>query len=168
MKNCLFLDRDGVINEDYPYVYKISEFQFRDEIFKICKEALKKKFIIIIITNQSGIGRGKYTLKDFNKLTKYMIDEFSYKNIHITDIFYCPYHPVHGQGKYLKDSYDRKPNPGMIIKAADKYSINLRKSLFIGNNHSDYEASYKAGVKYYIDANLHNWSQKAIDTINLI
>lgn len=168
MKSCLFLDRDGVINEDYPYVHKISEFKFRDEIFKICVEASKKEFIILVITNQSGIGRGKYTINDFNNLTKYMINEFSLKNIYITDIFYCPFHPVYGKGKYLKDSFDRKPNPGMIYKASKKYSIDLRKSLFIGNNNSDYEASNKAGVKYYVDANLNDWSQRAIDIINLI
>ena len=168
MNNCLFLDRDGVINEDIPYLYKIKEFKFRNEIFSICKEALKNKFIIIVITNQAGIGRGKYSLLDFYKLNKYMIIEFRKKGIEIKDTFFCPYHPVFGKGKYLKDSFDRKPNPGMILKAVKKYSINIQKSIFIGNNESDYEASFNAGLKYYVDANSENWSQKAINIIQLI
>jgi len=142
----LFLDRDGVINEDIGYVYRVSDFKFIDGIFDLCKKACALEYIIIIVTNQAGIARGFYTEEDFDNLTKWMIDEFSNQGIYITDLYSCFYHPEFGIGEYRVDSFDRKPNPGMIFKARDEYNINLSDSIFIGDKDSDMTAGRNAGV----------------------
>tara|TARA_B100001287_G_C22547884_1_gene465386 strand:+ start:77 stop:589 length:513 start_codon:yes stop_codon:yes gene_type:complete len=161
----LFLDRDGVINFDYGYVHKIVDFDFRPEIFEICKIALLRKYKIIIITNQAGIGRKIFSEKDFFLLNEHMIREFEKKLITISGIYYCPYHPTEGKGKYLKDSFFRKPNPGMILKASKDYDINLKESLMIGDKESDYEAARRAKLKYYIDAKNSKWK---LNTLNFL
>ena len=145
MQKCLFLDRDGVINEDQGYTHKIEDFVFRKGIFDLCRDYLKKDFIIVIVTNQSGIGRGYYTEGDFHKLTDWMKDRFLDEGIKITDVFFCPYH-VDGIGKYKKDSNDRKPNPGMILRATEKHNIDLKNSVLIGDKETDIEAAKRAGV----------------------
>ena len=167
MKNkALFLDRDGVINFDYGYVHKIVNFDFRPEIFEICKVALDLKYKIIIITNQSGIGRKLYSERDFLILNEYMINEFKKELITISGIYHCPFHPTEGKGKYLKDSYERKPNPGMILKASKDFDLNLNESIMIGDKESDYQASCKANLRYYIDANDQKWKFKTLKFLN--
>ena len=165
MSKAVFLDRDGVINFDYGYVYKKENFHFRPEIFNICRESLLSKYKIIVITNQSGIGQNLFTKKEFILLNKFMISKFLEKKIIITDVYFCPYHPTKGKGKYLKDSYNRKPNPGMLLKAAEDHHINLKESIMIGDKKTDFEASVNAKVKYYVDANMKNWDKKFLNLI---
>ncbi len=153
----LFLDRDGVINYDYGYVFRKEDFNFRNEIFNICQKALAYKYKIIVITNQSGIGRNLFTESDFTLLNNFMISKFLENNIVVTDIYYCPFHPTKGKGKYLKDSFNRKPNPGMFFQAEKDHQIDLKKSIMIGDKNTDYEATIKANIKYYIDAKEMNW-----------
>jgi D-glycero-D-manno-heptose 1,7-bisphosphate phosphatase len=145
MKKCLFLDRDGVINEDRGYVHNVEDFVFKAGIFELCKDYVSKGFIIIVVTNQSGIGRGYYTEEDFHVLTDWMKQQFLNEGITLTDVFYCPYHPD-GLGKYKEDSFNRKPNPGMILEAAEKYNIDLKNSVLIGDRETDMEAGKRAGV----------------------
>ena len=166
--NCraLFLDRDGVINFDHGYVHKITNFEFRPEIFEICKIALDHKYKIIIVTNQAGIGRKLFTERDFFLLNEYMIREFEKKLITISGIYYCPYHPTEGKGKYLKNSFYRKPNPGMILKASNDFDIDLKQSLMIGDKDSDYEAALRANLKYYVDAKNVKWKINALNFLN--
>jgi len=147
MKKALFLDRDGIINVDHGYVYKIEEFEFMPNIFELCKLAIKNNYLIIIITNQSGIGRGKYSELDFKRLTKWMNKQFSTKGIQITDVFYCPHHPKKGIGVYLKNCNCRKPAPGLIQQAVKKYQIDVNQSIFIGDKITDIQAAESAGIK---------------------
>lgn len=137
-KKALFLDRDGVINEDFGYVFKIEDFKFIDGIFELLKEFKKRDFLIIIITNQSGIQRGYYTTKDFEILTDYMKDEFKKRDINIDKVYFCP---------HLSGCECRKPNPGMILAAKDEFGIDFSKSYLIGDKLSDIEAGKNAGVK---------------------
>mgnify|MGYP002719324495 CR=1 FL=1 len=137
-KKALFLDRDGVINEDFGYIFKIEDFKFLDGIFQLLKEFKKREFLIIIITNQSGIQRGYYTTKDFEILTDYMKDEFKKRDIDIDKVYFCP---------HLSGCECRKPNPGMILAAKDELGIDLSKSYLIGDKLSDIEAGKNAGVK---------------------
>ena len=162
---CLFLDRDGVINYDFGYVYLEKDFKFRNEIFHLCREAKANLFKIIVITNQAGIGRGYYSENEFQKVNKFMLNTFKLKNIYIDDVFFCPFHPIYGVGKYLKNSFDRKPNPGMFFKAANVHNINLKKSIMIGDKESDKEAAFKAGIGFYVDANLNDWIERTLDFI---
>ncbi|MBM7609069.1 D-glycero-D-manno-heptose 1,7-bisphosphate phosphatase [Lysinibacillus composti] len=147
MNRALFLDRDGVINIEKNYVHKIEEFEFIDGIFELTKSFQEKGYLIIVITNQAGIGRGYYSEEDFHILNDWMMEQFKQRGINITEVYYCPYHPTHGIGEYKKDSYDRKPNPGMILKARDKYNINLGESFLIGDKESDIQAGKNAGIE---------------------
>lgn len=143
----LFLDRDGVINVDNNYVHKVSDFIFNDYIFDLCRAAIHKHYKIIVITNQAGIGRGLYSESDFLDLTRWMIDVFISQEVAIERVYFCPFHKEHGIGQYKRDSFDRKPNPGMIIKALNEFGISANDSVLIGDSLSDIQAGQKAGIK---------------------
>ena len=136
----IFLDRDGVINKDVNYLYKINEVEFFQGLFETCKYFLELGYQIIIVTNQSGIARGYFTDKDFNKLTKWMLLEFKKNNIHILDVLHCPHGPY-------SDCKCRKPKPGMFLTAKNKYLIDMDKSWMIGDKESDIKAANDAGIK---------------------
>lgn len=148
----LFLDRDGVINMDKGFVHKIEDCEFVPGIFDICLKAKQNDFLLIVVTNQSGIARGYYTEEDFHKLMDYIRGEFAIRGCPLDDVFYCPFHPE-GLHPYKCDSPDRKPAPGMILKASDKYNIDLSRSAMLGDKNSDIVAGKEAGVKYNILVN---------------
>ena len=112
----IFLDRDGVINHDKNYLHKIDQFEFIEGIFEACRQFNKLGYELIIVTNQSGISRGYYSEKDFQKLTHWMLDQFNNQDINILDIFHCP----HNDESFCNC---RKPKPGMFLNA--KQSIVL-------------------------------------------
>ena len=146
MRKVLFLDRDGVINVDKGYVYKIEDIEFIDGIFELCKAYQDRGYEIIIITNQAGIARGYYTEDDFIKLMDWMKEAFKKRGISILDVFYCPHHP-----DFTGECSCRKPKPGMILEAAKKYNIDLKNSVLIGDKISDIEAGKRAGIsKLYL------------------
>ena len=145
-KKALFLDRDGVINTEKGYVHKIEEFEFVDGVFECCATGMRLGYTLIVITNQAGIGRGYYTEKDYHILTEWMLARFAERGVHIAKIYHCPYHPVHGTGAYKKDSFWRKPNPGMILQARDDFGLDLPASVLVGDKESDIEAGLRAGV----------------------
>ena len=146
MKRAIFLDRDGVINVDNNYVYKKNDLIFMPGIFSLVKLANFRGYKVIVITNQAGIGRGFYKEKDFIKVSRWMQLIFNQKFGNIDDIFFCPYHPIHGIGNLKKESFNRKPNPGMLFDAKDKYNIDMGNSILIGDNISDMKAGENAGV----------------------
>ena len=151
MKNkALFLDRDGVINIDFGYVFQKNKFLFIPGIFDLARYAQNKGYLVIIITNQSGIGRGYYDEKDFNNLMFWVKEQFLLHNVKIDGIYFCPHHPVHGVGKYKIDCQNRKPNPGMLIKAQKDFMIDMDLSFFIGDKESDIIAGQNAGIKNLI------------------
>ncbi|MDR2528933.1 MAG: HAD family hydrolase [Synergistaceae bacterium] len=136
MRKALFLDRDGVINIDHGYVYRIEDFQLTEGVALLCARALELGYKIIVATNQSGIARGYYSEEDFALLTAHMIKEFKKYKVVITDVFYCP----------LLESEDRKPSPGMFLKAMVKYDIDMKASVSVGDKERDIEAAARAGV----------------------
>ncbi len=140
------MDRDGVINYNYGYVCDKDNFDFIEGIFELCRSAMSLGYELIIITNQAGIGRGYYTEDIFKQLTKWMCERFENEGVTITDVFFCPYHPDKGVGKYRIDSYDRKPNPGMLLKASEKHHLSLADSIMLGDKQSDIKAARSAGV----------------------
>ena len=142
----LFLDRDGVINHNFGYVHKIEDFKFIEGIFDLVRAAKQKEYLIIIVTNQAGIGRGLYSEADFLMLTEWMKLRFKENNSSVDDVFFSPFHPKFGIGEYKKDSFHRKPNPGMLLDAQKKYNITFSKSILIGDKNSDIEAGLAAGI----------------------
>jgi D-glycero-D-manno-heptose 1,7-bisphosphate phosphatase len=146
INRALFLDRDGVINHDSGYTSDVGSFRFIDGIFDVCRAAKKLGYLLIVVTNQAGIGRGYYSEQDFFNLTRWMCDQFEAEGAAISDVYYCPYHPEYGIGHYKKESFDRKPNPGMLLQAAEKYELDLNRSIMIGDKNSDMQAANEAGV----------------------
>lgn len=148
MNQCkaLFLDRDGVINLDHAYVSRQEDFQFIDGIFSLCRTAKQLGYLIIIITNQAGIGRGYYTEQDFLDLTEWMKSVFSSKSADIDGVYFSPYHPEHGIGQYKKNTDCRKPKPGMILQAIHEFDIDPNYSILVGDKCSDVEAGLAAGI----------------------
>jgi len=147
MIKALFLDRDGIINVDHGYVYKKEEFEFVEDIFTVCLDAQNKGYEIFVITNQSGIARGKYTVDQFEQLSLWMVEKFKSKGVVISDVYHCPHHPDKGLGKYLKSCDCRKPEPGMLLLAEKEHNIDLDNSAFIGDKVSDIQAAERAGIE---------------------
>jgi len=138
-KKALFLDRDGVINIDVDYAHTPEQITFMPGIFDLAREAHASGELIIIITNQSGIGRGYYTEDQFHSLMRWMLGQFERQGAPITAYYHCPHLPDDG-------CECRKPKPGMLLKAAKEWDIDLRASRFIGDKKSDMEAGKAAGV----------------------
>ena len=135
----IFLDRDGVINKEVEYLFRIADFKFNEGVFDACLYFQNLDYKIIIITNQSGIARGYYSERDYLELTKWMLDQFNVKGISILDILYCPHGP--------ESTCDcRKPKPGMLIEAKNKYNISMKDSWMIGDSESDIKAANAAGI----------------------
>jgi D-glycero-D-manno-heptose 1,7-bisphosphate phosphatase len=153
-----FLDRDGVINEDFGYVGKIENFKFKEGIFELLKLLQELGYALFIVTNQSGIARSYYSEEDFYKLTEWMKNELKKRGIEIKDVEFCPHHP-----DFTGECECRKPKPGMILNLAEKYKIDLKNSIMIGDKKSDMEAAKRAGIckTYLVEDSLH----KIIDEI---
>ncbi len=141
-KPALFLDRDGVVNIEKNYLHKQEDFEFIDGIFDLCRFYQDKEYLIVVVTNQSGIARGYYTEMDFANLTFWMIDAFAEQGITIAQVYHCPHHPdISGECEC------RKPHPGMLFKAASELNIDLEKSVLVGDSERDIEAAHRAGLK---------------------
>ncbi len=168
IQKALFLDRDGVINVEKDYLYKIEDFEFIEGIFELCKYFSEKDYKIIVVTNQSGIARGYYTEKDFQVLTLWMTQEFKNRNIIIEHVYYCPHHPeITGKCRC------RKPEAGMLLNAAKDFNIDLSNSIIIGDKERDIQAGINAGLEetYLFDASnsiSHSQSTKIVTQLNEI
>ncbi len=139
MNKALFLDRDGVINVDVGYAHLPEQITFMTGIFDVCRAAHSQGYKIIVITNQSGIGRGYYSEEQFHALMVWMSAQFEKELCPITAYYYCPHTPDDG-------CECRKPKAGMILQAAKDYALNVSLSMLIGDKKSDIEAGKAAGV----------------------
>ena len=154
----ILLDRDGTINvEKLDYVKSYDEFKFLPNSIKALQLLCEKNYKIIIITNQSPIGRGIFSSNDLDKIHEKMCVELRTYDVEIFDIFYCPSLPN-------DNDFNRKPNPGMIINASKKYGINLSETYFIGDKETDLNCADKYGIKGYLfeSNNLENFIKKII------
>ncbi len=142
----LFLDRDGVINKEKRYVHRKEDFEFIDGVFAACRQARAMGYKLVVISNQAGIARGYYSTADFHALNGWMLERFSEQGVIIDGVYFCPHHPTAGVGEYLSDCRCRKPEPGMILQAADELDIDLAASAVVGDKLSDIEAGIRAGV----------------------
>lgn len=140
-KPAVFLDRDGTINIDHNYVHTIDDFHFIEGVIEACLELKRMGFLLVVVTNQSGIGRGVYSEAQFITLTEWMDWSFSDREIELDGIYYCPHSPEN-------ESCDcRKPQPGMLLTAAHDLDIDLGRSYMVGDKLSDILAGKAAGVK---------------------
>ncbi len=142
----VFLDRDGVINLEDHYVHRVEDFHFFDGVFDACREFARAGYCLIVVTNQAGIARGYYSEEDFHHLTSWMLAEFRRQGVKIDGVYHCPHHPVNGIGEYRCDCSCRKPAPGMILRAAQEHSLDLHRSILVGDKVTDIEAGRAAGI----------------------
>jgi len=146
IRKVAFLDRDGVINRDYGYVYREEDFEFLPGVFEALRQLNAMGYEIIIVTNQSGIARGYYTKQDFLNLTSWMLDKLQRAGVQVLDVYFCPHFPkgVVPEFSHLCDC--RKPAPGMLLRAANEHGIDVKSSIMIGDKYTDIEAGMAAGV----------------------
>ncbi|SNZ02845.1 D-glycero-D-manno-heptose 1,7-bisphosphate phosphatase [Persephonella hydrogeniphila] len=148
MRNkAVFLDRDGVINEDYGFVHRIEDFFIYPEVFPALKKLQEAGFKLLIVTNQSGIAVGYYTEEDFKKVTDYMLSVFKKEGIKIDKVYYCPHHPEGVVPEYTIKCDCRKPESGMIRQGIKEFNIDPSKSFLIGDKENDIKAAHKEGIK---------------------
>lgn len=126
MEKAVFLDRDGTINYDNGYTYKIEDLKIYDDIIPLIKKYYDNNYLIIVISNQSGINRGFFTVNDMNEFNNEIKKIFLENGIEIKEFFYCPHKPD-------EHCHCRKPETGMIEEAVKKYNIDLKNSIFIGD-----------------------------------
>src|SRR5262249_48471655 len=129
----LFLDRDGVVNEEIGYLYRAEEVRWVDGIFSLCRTARSLGYKLIVVTNQAGIARGYYSVADFESLTAWMNAEMAREGAEPDAVYFCPYHPEHGIGEYKREHEDRKPGPGMLQRAAREFAVDLAESVMVGD-----------------------------------
>ena len=141
MEKVVFFDRDGVINVEKNYLFKIEDFEFIDKEFQTFKYLQDLGYKLVIITNQSGIDRGKYTHDDFRVLNEWMIEQFQAHGITIDGVYYCPHHP-----DFSGDCICRKPKIGMIKEAANTLEIDFHNSWLVGDKDSDIQTAINAHI----------------------
>ncbi len=149
MNKAVFLDRDGVINRERgQHTWKIEDFEILPDLIEALKTFSKKGFLLIIITNQSGISKGLYGHEEVRSLHDYLNEELSKHGLELNEIYYCPHHENSGR------CLCRKPNSLMLEKAIARFDIDTSQSIFIGDKERDIKAGEKVGVKgILIEAN---------------
>lgn len=163
IKPAIFLDRDGVINFDLGYIYKIDEFKLRPGVIKGLQLLTKKNYRIFIVTNQSGIARGYFKIKDLMLLNKQILKKFKRLNINITKISFSPYHPNGIIKKFKKNSATRKPGNKMIKDILRKWPTDIKKSFMIGDRKSDEQCAKKSNLYFeYAKQNFYNQIQNIL------
>lgn len=142
MNKAVFLDRDGVINYDGNeyYTYRVEDFTINEGVIEALQLLRKKGYLLIIISNQGGIGKGLYIKEDTERLHNYMLDILRQNNIELDEIYYCPHYPD------SSNCLCRKPDSLMVEKALARFHIDPKQSYFIGDREKDVEVAVKTGV----------------------
>lgn len=153
MRRALFLDRDGVINVDHGYISRPDQFDIMEGVFDTLREAQKLGYLLVVVTNQSGIARGYFTEDDYRRVEDYMRAAFLAEGIIFAAIYHCPHHPDGVVPVLAVRCGCRKPEPGMILRAARDHHIDLAASIMVGDKNSDVAAARAAGVgrAYLVD-----------------
>lgn len=142
----VFLDRDGVINVDRGYVSRWSEFEFLPGAVSGLAALQELGYRLVIVTNQSGIGRGYYSEGDFALLSTQLIDHLRDAGVSLTAIYHCPHHPTEAQGGYRQTCACRKPAPGMLLRGLQDWSLDPARCVLVGDKPSDIAAGEAAGI----------------------
>ncbi|MDG5467694.1 D-glycero-beta-D-manno-heptose 1,7-bisphosphate 7-phosphatase [Deltaproteobacteria bacterium IMCC39524] len=146
-RRAVFLDRDGTINIEKDYLHKIEDFEFIPGAPEAIKKLKDAGFLVIVVSNQSGVARGYFDEDSVNQLHQHIQTELAGYGTSIDDFYFCPHHPDKGLGVYKAACNCRKGNPGMLLQASREHDIDLSKSYMVGDKLADIEAGQRAGCK---------------------
>jgi D-glycero-D-manno-heptose 1,7-bisphosphate phosphatase len=146
-RRALFLDRDGVVNEEIGYLFRAEEVRFVPGIVSLCQTARRLGYLIFVVTNQAGIARGYYSEDDFQRLMEWMSAELAREGVCFDAVYHCPFHPEHGLGEYRREHEDRKPGTGMLRRGAREFGVSLEASVMVGDRCTDVAAANAAGLR---------------------
>jgi D-glycero-D-manno-heptose 1,7-bisphosphate phosphatase len=147
LRPAAFIDRDGVINEERDYVHKPEDFALVRGAAEGLRALQEGGYSLVVVTNQAGIGRGMYTEADFHHLTEHMLGLLKAEGVSVAGVYFCPHHPTAGVGAYRTECDCRKPEPGMLRRAAHELGLDLSRSVMVGDKLSDAQAGRAAGVR---------------------
>jgi D-glycero-D-manno-heptose 1,7-bisphosphate phosphatase len=150
LRPAAFLDRDGVINLDRGYVWSPDQFEWTPGAIQAIRRLNEAGYLVIVVTNQSGVARGLYTEDAVRALSSWVDEELARHGAHIDGWYYCPHHSEFGEPPYKVDCDCRKPKPGMLLQAIQEHSIDPQRSFLIGDQERDLEAARQAGVKPHL------------------
>jgi len=142
----VFLDRDGVVNVDRGYVHRVQDFEFMPAALTACRQLARAGFALVVVTNQAGVARGRYGIDDFRRLSEWMAAQFAQAGAPLSAIYFCPHHPGGSVPSLSRPCACRKPQPGMILAAAEDLRLDLARSSLVGDKWSDIAAGRRAGV----------------------
>ncbi|MBQ3438121.1 MAG: D-glycero-beta-D-manno-heptose 1,7-bisphosphate 7-phosphatase [Fusobacterium sp.] len=165
MKKAIFLDRDGTINVEKDYIYKIEDLEFEKGTIEALKTFKKMGYLLIVITNQSGIARNYFSEEDLHKFNQNMNNILKENEAEIDNFYFCPHHPEHGIGEYKKVCSCRKPNNKLIEDAIEYYNIDRENSYMIGDKFSDIQAGLKSNLKTVLVKT--GYGEKELNKINI-
>ena len=146
-KPAVFFDRDGVLNIDYGYVHQPDKFHWIEGAQDAIKWFNDIGYLVVVLANQSGIGRGYYTEDHFLMFTKWVNDRLRSFGAHIDATYFCPHHPEAGKGDYKRVCGCRKPAPGLIDQALAEWNVDLKRSILIGDKEEDLRVAQARGIE---------------------
>ncbi len=146
----LFLDRDGVINVDHNFVYRVEDFEWIEGARETIARFNAMDWLVFVVTNQSGIARGYYTEEQMQTLHDWITVELAAAGARVDRIYHCPFHEEGTIARYTRDSYDRKPKPGMLIRAMTDFPVIKERSFLIGDKQADLDAAKAAGMRGFL------------------
>lgn len=146
----VFLDRDGVINVEKGYLHQVADFEFLPGVPQALRLLKEAGFLLIVVTNQSGVARGYYSLEAVDKLHQHLQHELLAHGVAIDGFYICPHHPDHGLGEYTVDCSCRKPLPGMLEQAVSDFSLDPAGSYLVGDKLSDTTAGRAVGCRCFL------------------
>ena len=161
----VFFDRDGVLNVDKEYLHKIEDFEWIDGAKKSIVFLTRNNYTVFVVTNQSGIARGFYTIDDMKKVHEYMLAEIKAAGGSIEKFYFCPHLPEGKVKEYAIDCDCRKPKPGLLLQAMNEYPVDKEASFLIGDKQRDLDSADAAGIKGYLyeGGNLLEFVKKIVD-----
>jgi D-glycero-D-manno-heptose 1,7-bisphosphate phosphatase len=152
IKGAVFLDRDGVLNVDHGYVHRPGQVEWIAGAHRAINRLNVLGYLVVVITNQAGIAHGYYPEERVLALHRWMREEFAARGAIIHGFYYCPFHPEARLDQFRSNHPDRKPNPGMILRAISEMGIDKNRSFLIGDKPSDVECARRAGIPGFLFA----------------
>ena len=160
----LFLDRDGVLNVDRGYVARVKDWTWIDGALDCIKRFKQRNWLVFVVTNQSGIAFDHYSLADMEAVHTHMHLGLEQAATQVDQVYYCPFHPEGTNPAFRKDSFDRKPKPGMILSAMAEFPVKREASFLIGDKQTDIDAAHAAGIGGFLfrGGNLADFAEWAL------